>query len=229
MYVFSSMATRLVLTTCSIHQLIVYVPYGVVLEKATLTTNRRHGRFKRHFRHILCALSTDPSVTHATPLCSLIATWPSDVNYVYWFNETTLEYELGDQTYYESCYYGSYTLMSNPYYTPPETIAAVSATPSPSPKPATQSCQVTAHVFWCAFSILIRVPYIGPSDCNATYDALESGTGAEAALTNWKCVKENGFIRLWFNAAGKSENINAALQSRYPSVNDFNCPYCNAL
>ena len=128
MYVFSSMATRLVLTTCSIHQLIVYVPYGVVLEKATLTTNRRHGRFKRHFRHILCALSTDPSVTHATPLCSLIATWPSDVNYVYWFNETTLEYELGDQTYYESCYYGSYTLMSNPYYTPPATIAAASAT-----------------------------------------------------------------------------------------------------
>lgn len=44
-------------------------------------------------------------------------------------------------------------------------------------------------------------------------------------ISNWQCVEENGNIRLWFNAAeGQSSDLNAALESRYPTVDSFNCP-----
>lgn len=44
-------------------------------------------------------------------------------------------------------------------------------------------------------------------------------------ISNWQCVEENGNIRLWFNAAeGQSSGLNAALESRYPTVDSFNCP-----
>jgi hypothetical protein len=115
---------------------------------------------------------------------------------------------------------------SNSYVDPFPTIGPIlpTPTPTPTPTPATQSCTTVNHGFWCAYSILIRVPYIGPSDCDATYNALEWSAGAE--VSNWQCVKEDGYIRLWFNGDGDVGDINSALESRYPSVNRFNC-HCN--
>ena len=86
---------------------------------------------------------------------------------------------------------------------------------------ATQSCHVTYHSFWVFYSILIRVPYGGPTDCDATYHALESA----APISIWQCVEKNGEIQLWFNTMVNSAGgINHALESRYPSVDSFNCP-----
>jgi hypothetical protein len=95
--------------------------------------------------------------------------------------------------------------------------------PTPqAPSVATQSCHGTDHYWWVSYSVLIRVPYSGAKDCDDTYHALESAT---ASISNWQCVEEDGNIRLWFNAfPNYGSAINTALESRYPSVNSFNCP-----
>jgi len=172
---------------------------------------------------------------YGIPGCGLVGQWPSNITDVFWY-DNTLKYELNGHTYCESCFDGSYTSMLNPYYIPPTTVAAVkpsgaqSSTPEPTPqKQTTQSCQVTQHGLWCAYSILIRIPYIGSSDCDATYHSLEDFSQANAEISNWQCIKEpgNGYIRLWFNSEGSSDDINNALKGRYPSVDDFNCPDCD--
>ena|SRR5277367_6008841 len=87
---------------------------------------------------------------------------------------------------------------------------------------ATQSCHATDHFWWVSYSVLVRVPYSGAKDCDDTYHALESAT---ASISNWQCVEKDGNIQLWFNAfPNYGSDINAALESRYPSVNSFNCP-----
>ena len=121
---------------------------------------------------------------------------------------------------------------------PPDTGTPINATPSPTPE--TQSCHSTCHGLWASYSILIRVPFGGKSDCDATFNAIDHGgpliwqggrqTNAWPAvpISNWQCVNEDGNIRLWFNAApGQSDAINPALEWRYPNVaGGFNCPDC---
>jgi len=87
----------------------------------------------------------------------------------------------------------------------------------------TQSCHATDHFFYVSYSILIGVPYGGKTDCDDTYNALESATHS---ISNWQCEENDGNIQLWFNVADYSDDeINAALESRYPSVaGGFNCP-----
>jgi len=99
---------------------------------------------------------------------------------------------------------------------------------------ATQSCTATNHAFFVSYSVLIRVPYGGKSDCDATFHALTNAGPIIAVqdyewdavpLTNWQCVESNGNIQLWFNCAGgQGSDINSALESRYTSVGEFNCP-----
>jgi hypothetical protein len=98
---------------------------------------------------------------------------------------------------------------------------------------ATQSCHCTDNGFYESYSVLIRVPYLGSKDCDDTYKALENGgpwvdgghQWSEVPISNWQCVEKDGNIQLWFNAAeGQGSDINAALGSRYPSVDSFNCP-----
>jgi hypothetical protein len=99
----------------------------------------------------------------------------------------------------------------------------------------TQSCHCTDHGFFQSYSVLIRVPYGGKADCDATYNALENGgpwsndcgchQWSAVSISNWQCVNKGGNIQLWFNSAeGSGSDINAALESRYPSVDRFNCP-----
>ena len=75
-----------------------------------------------------------------------------------------------------------------------------------------------------SYSIYIGVPYGGKSDCDATYTALKHSM----ALSNWQCVEKDGNIQLYFNVPEDNftygDKINAVLESRYPSVNSFNCP-----
>jgi hypothetical protein len=98
---------------------------------------------------------------------------------------------------------------------------------------ATQSCHCTTHGWYESYSVLIRVPYISSKDCDPTYHALENGgpwvdgghQWSAVSVSNWQCVEEDGNIRLWFNCAeGSASDINAALESRYPDVDKFNCP-----
>ena len=100
-----------------------------------------------------------------------------------------------------------------------------SAVPKIRPSPerrADQSCSATDHFFWVSYSVWIGVPYIGQTDCDATYHEIYNDVGE---ITNWQCVEEDGYIRLWFNTVeGHSSDINYALRQRYPSVNDFGCP-----
>ena len=92
----------------------------------------------------------------------------------------------------------------------------------PPPQPATQSCHAKDHYYWVSYSVLIGVPYIGPNDCDKTYHALESAT---ISLSNWQCVEKDGNIQLWFNAfPNYGSTISSTLESRYPTVNSFNCP-----
>lgn len=85
---------------------------------------------------------------------------------------------------------------------------------------ATQSCHATYNALWSSYNIWIGVPYIGQSDCDATKDAISA-----CLPTLYKCRNENGYIRLNFNAMnGYGKEINDGLHSRYPSVNEFNCP-----
>lgn len=112
---------------------------------------------------------------------------------------------------------------------PPEAEPAPAPAPPPAPAPApappapaTQSCTATDHGAWVSYSVLIRIPYRGAKDCDDTYHALED---ADGLITNWQCVEKGGFIQLWFNTEyGDSYLINPALESRYPSVDSFNCP-----
>jgi len=117
-------------------------------------------------------------------------------------------------------------------------IGSVNAAPVPNirtslERRATQSCHCYDHGFFESYSILIRVPYIGPQDCDDTYKALENGgplvdnnfEWSSVQLSNWQCVKSGGNIQLWFNTLeGSGSDINKALESRYPSVDSFNCP-----
>jgi len=99
---------------------------------------------------------------------------------------------------------------------------------------ATQSCHATNHGLYVSYSILIRVPYGGKSDCDTTFHTLTNAgpiLGVEAYewdaidLTNWQCVESSGNIQLWFNCAGEQgTDINSALESHYTSVDKFNCP-----
>jgi hypothetical protein len=103
---------------------------------------------------------------------------------------------------------------------PPPPPPPASTTP---PSPPTASCHGTDHFLWVSYSVYVGVPYIGPSDCDATYHALEDATWD---VTNWQCVEKNGNIQLWFNLPGAdAPDLNGILQSRYPSVaGGFNCP-----
>jgi hypothetical protein len=88
---------------------------------------------------------------------------------------------------------------------------------------ATQSCHATDHGIYIAYDVLIRVPFGGKADCDATYHSLEDNTHS---VSGWKCLNNNGDVQLYFNTANWSEgdNVNTALSSRYPSVDSFNCP-----
>ena len=131
--------------------------------------------------------------------------------------------------------------MLNPYYTPPATISPIptsnqqpAATCSQSPtasSPATQFCQTKYNFLFCSHSILIRVPYRGSSDCDNTFHTLYGDldqTESKADLTNWQCVEEDGYIRLWFNTpiTFSASDVNQRLESCYPNVNGFNCNNC---
>jgi hypothetical protein len=109
--------------------------------------------------------------------------------------------------------------------------AAVPNTRTSLERRATQSCHITDHGFYMSYSILIRVPYIGRADCDATYNAIEYGglnnnpPWYESQISNWQCIEKGGYIQLWFNRAdGLSTDINTALEWCYPSVDKFNCP-----
>ena len=109
-----------------------------------------------------------------------------------------------------------------PSPSPPEpSPSPTTPTPTPTPQQATQSCTTKDHNWFLSYSILIRVPYAGPNDCDATYHALEH----TVPISSWQCVNEDGNIRLWFNAYyDQGDAISRILQSRYPTVNSFNCP-----
>jgi len=87
----------------------------------------------------------------------------------------------------------------------------------------TQSCHSTDNFLWTSWSILIKIPFIGSADCDLTYHALEHAT---TSITSWQCIEKNGFIQLNFNTAkiGYGGDINLALERRYPTVDNFNCP-----
>ena len=86
--------------------------------------------------------------------------------------------------------------------------------------PNTSTCDTTSNFLWESLSILIGVPYGGPQACDNTYYALESAT---SSVSNWQCVEENGYIRLWFNVINNAADaVNSALGSQYQDVS-FNC------
>ena len=86
--------------------------------------------------------------------------------------------------------------------------------------PGTSTCHTTSNFLWESLSILIGVPYGGAQGCDDTYNALESATWS---VTNWQCVEENGYIRLWFNTVNNGAGgVNSALRTQYPGVS-FNC------
>jgi hypothetical protein len=100
-----------------------------------------------------------------------------------------------------------------------------SAVPEPASTPsgATQSCHAINHGWWISYDVLIRVPFGGKEDCDATYKSLEDNTHS---ITNWHCENKDGYIHLYFNTAHfhLGDEVSNALKSRYPSVNSFNCP-----
>lgn len=114
---------------------------------------------------------------------------------------------------FNGCYCDQALVASTPTTT-------TSSPVSPPTVVATQSCTSHNHGVFNSYSVLIGVPFLGPSQCDATFTALE-----QALITNWQCVEENGEVRLWFNAPiGKSSYINSQLETVYPQVNNFNCP-----
>lgn len=209
-------------------------PYVVLPERKRNRANNRYivvqgdGTSDRISATIYADFPNDPSATMATPGCGLIVSWPDSIRSVYWMNDTALTYTDGDQTFFQNCFEESDGLMDNPYFIPPESVAASSTTaPPPAPTRATQSCHGVDHQFWCAYDILIRVPYIGSADCDLTYHALEDYKKANAELTNWHCEEQDGFIHLYFNANVNVAKLNSALEQRYPSVDSFNCGACS--
>jgi hypothetical protein len=104
---------------------------------------------------------------------------------------------------------------------------AVINLPTSPERRAVQSCHATDEPLWTNYSVWIGVPYIGPSDCDDTYSALDNNVGVDG----WQCVESGGGIQLWFSvmavgasAVGQGATINSVLESRYPTVNSFNCP-----
>lgn len=94
---------------------------------------------------------------------------------------------------------------------------------TPTPTPPTQSCHATNHGLFNSYSVLIRVPFLGSTQCDITYNILESWI----PISNWQCVQASGnYVQLWFNAViNKSGQINGALEQVYPHVvGGFNCP-----
>ena len=69
------------------------------------------------------------------------------------------------------------------------------ATQQPTEQPSTggtQSCHAKDHFIYISYSVLIRVPYGGSKDCDATYHSLEDNTHS---ITGWKCGKtKDGYI-----------------------------------
>jgi hypothetical protein len=165
----------------------------------------------------------DSSATFATPGCSLVAQWPSSVTDVYWFNETSLYYEYdGDgDTYYDSCFSGSYGQMINPYYAPPASISASTTTPTSTPGPTkpTTDCSLTDHELWIAWSVWIPIPYAGANNCDELYKDIERGVD----LTDWQCVEKDLDIQLWFNTPTLGDHnygntIDPIIDSHYKGV-----------
>lgn len=100
--------------------------------------------------------------------------------------------------------------------------AAVLNMRTASERRATQSCHSHDHFLFTSYSVRIGVPYISAKNCDDTYHALESAT---ISIANWQCVESDGDIQLWFNCINcTGDDINNALESRYPSVDRFNCP-----
>jgi hypothetical protein len=100
---------------------------------------------------------------------------------------------------------------------------------------ATQSCHAKCDGLFASYSVLIRVPFGGETDCDNTFNNLYFGTyylsngdvSDGIDVTNWQCVEMNGNTQLWFNGpAENGDGISAALEASYPSVNSFNCPCC---
>jgi hypothetical protein len=86
----------------------------------------------------------------------------------------------------------------------------------------TQSCHCRPQFgFWNSYSVLITIPYQGPSPCDNTYHILESWV----AISNWQCVEKDGNTQLYFNSAAyRSSWINNGLLAAFPNVGGgFNC------
>ena len=86
--------------------------------------------------------------------------------------------------------------------------------------PLTSTCDTKNYFFWVSFSILIGSPYDISPQCDTIYDALE---GATNSVSNWQCLDEDGFIRLWFNEVqSMADAINNELEALFQSIY-FNC------
>jgi hypothetical protein len=95
--------------------------------------------------------------------------------------------------------------------------------PTPTPTPSS-SCGVVNSVLFDTFVIVIATPYVGPSDCDATYHALESKTWG---ITLWKCERTTyDYILLMFNCVDlEGQDISVILNSRYPhAIGPVDCP-----
>ena len=104
----------------------------------------------------------------------------------------------------------------------PRGQAASESTSTPSGD--TQSCHAENNILFVTYSVLIRIPYAGKDDCDATHKALQDVTNS---ITGFECKRDiKGYIYLSFNTANwfYALDINNALESRYPSVDEFNCP-----
>ena len=66
--------------------------------------------------------------------------------------------------------------------------AAVLKIRNPLERRGTQSCHCTTHGWYESYSVLIRVPYIGKSDCDATYNAFEYGSPFVNNQHEWNSV-----------------------------------------
>jgi hypothetical protein len=119
----------------------------------------------------------------------------------------------------------SSTTSQDNFGTPFPTIGPDIPTPTSTTLPIITPayCKVTNFILWDMFDIVIGVPWIGPSDCDATYHALEDATWG---ITLWTCERTpEGYIDVLFNCSDlEGEDIDVALQSRYPKAGGFSCP-----
>jgi hypothetical protein len=86
----------------------------------------------------------------------------------------------------------------------------------------TESCTAKDHWVYNSYGVLIRVPYQSPAACDNTYHILES----HIAISNWQCIEEDGYTRLYFNAGcWQGNHIDEGLSAAYPNIEGgFNCP-----